>query len=220
MQALQHNYGSVDGAIIHLYPDEHHHPDYNWGIAQVPGVSSTTEWVTITTDAGARNSTFIDPAPEGMFWPHFGSQLMIAFRGVSITNSGTAAIGSSGVRLWADDCVIQGGGRGTSGPHPFGDTTLYEDVYLTNCSISQVNQATTDAVLVRGITISQIADDSFQNVPLVVNCTVDDVDPDPIVNGQVVHTDMDSDGNILLFGGETGTSQYSNETFKLVVDEE
>jgi hypothetical protein len=50
-------------------------------------------------------------------------------------------------------------------------------MYYTDSSITEVQQATTGATFCRGLAITRISDDSFQNVPMVVNCYVEDVDP-------------------------------------------
>lgn len=159
---------NADGGIVRLVPGTHYCSD---GGAAGP-IACDNEWVTITTAAGGTRSNTV-LMPGGI-----PATRKIALRGITLKNSGVIGMGYSDrtqAHVWADDCTIIGDGRGITTAHPL--SSEYGYLYYTGCSITEVHQATSGSKLCRGLTITRISDDAFQNVPAIYNCTVDDVDP-------------------------------------------
>jgi PKD repeat protein len=198
---------NADGGIVHLMPGSH-----TCATGGVAGpILCDNEWVTITTAAGGtKANTVLLP---GSIVP----TRKIALRGITLNGGGTLGMSATQrvlARVWADDCAIIGSGRGISGSHPL--SSEYQQLYLTNSSITQVNQATSGSNLCRGLTITTIADDAFQNVPLVINCLVDDIDP--LSTG--IHADCwqhgggnstnKIDDNVIVYGLKATNMKYQS----------
>lgn len=159
---------NADGGIVRLTPGSH---VCGAGEASEP-VACDDEWLIITTAAGGtRSNTILLPGsivPTGK----------IAVRGITLEGSGSLGMGYADrgqTRVWAHDCTLIGSGRGLTWAHPL--SSEYKALYFTQCSITEVHQATSGSSLCRGLTITRISDDAFQNVPAIYNCVVDDVDP-------------------------------------------
>lgn len=159
---------NADGGIVRLMPGTHSNAD---GGVSGP-VACVDEWLTITTAAGGTRSNTILGT---------GSQLptsKIALRGITLSGSGVLGMSydnRTATQVWADDCALVGSGRGITFSHPL--SSEFQRLYYTGCSITEVHQATSGSQLCRGLTITRISDDAFQNIPAVYNCVVDDVDP-------------------------------------------
>ena len=159
---------NADGGIVRLMPGNH--TCSNGGVAGP--ILCDTEWLTITTAAGGTRSNTV-LLPGGIV-----PTRKIAVRGITLNGAGTLGMGGSDrtqAHVWADNCSIIGSGRGNSWAHPL--SSEYARLYYTGSSITEVAQATSGSQLCRGLTITRISDDAFQNVPLVINCAVDDIDP-------------------------------------------
>lgn len=159
---------NADGGVVRLTPGSH--GCSSGGVAGP--IQCDDEWLTITTAAGGtyENTVLL---PGGIV-----PTRKIALRGIRLQGSGTIGMSydhRQQTTVWADGCDIIGSGRGISTAHPL--SCEYARLYYTGCSISQVHQATSGSNLCRNLSIYTISDDAFQNVPLVINCVVDDVDP-------------------------------------------
>lgn len=157
-----------DGGVVRLMPGTHVCSDGG----ATGAVQCENEWLTVTTAAGgtAENTTLLS-----------GGTLPVrklAIRGITLQGAGVFAMSyneRSQCTVWADGCHIVGAGRGITTAHPL--SSEYARLYYTDCSISELHQATSGSLLCRNLSISRISDDAFQNVPMVVNCIVDDLDP-------------------------------------------
>jgi len=159
---------NADGGIVRLTPGTH---VCSAGGASGP-IACDNEWLTITTAAGGTRSNTILTS-GGIV-----ATRKIAVRGITLRGSGVMGMSyndRSQAVVWADDCTLIGAGRGITTAHPL--TSEYKNLYYTGCSITEVHQATSGSDLCRGLTITRISDDAFQNVPCIFNCVVDDVDP-------------------------------------------
>jgi hypothetical protein len=165
----------LDGAIVRLKPGTHAADNADiW--TETP---TNNEWVTITTAAGGTvNDTKLVPQ-SGCFVTG-----KLAVRGVTMdrsAGSGTVIDMISSypnATVWCDGCRMIGSGQYNAGSSILG--TGLSKVYLTDCWISDCDYPTLNSnatCMARGLVIEHISNDAFQNVPLVVNCTVDDISP-------------------------------------------
>jgi hypothetical protein len=166
----------LDGGVIRLRPGTHAADSANiW--SEMPTVN---EWVTITTaEGGTRENTILRPG-SGCFLTS-----KLALRGITVDRSGgggpvidsTSAYGPNEA-VWCDGCRMIGAGRWGKNTYPLSGNI--GRVYLTECAITECDYPTLNSnstLLARGLDIKHIGNDAFQNVPMVVNCTVDDIDP-------------------------------------------
>jgi hypothetical protein len=165
----------VDGAIIRLNPGVHEADNANiW--TEFP---TRDEWVTITTAAG-------DPPESVVLHPKSGCFVTskLAVRGITIERPPTGGVSIDSTtwygqaNLWLDRCRLIGTGRWNKNSAAVGNN--FKAIYMTECSVSDCDFATVGSGvtrLARGLDIHHIGDDAFQNVPMIVNCTVDDIDP-------------------------------------------
>lgn len=159
---------NADGGIVRLTPGNHSCSSGGVG----GSIACDNEWLTITTAAGGTHENTV-LLPGGIV-----PTRKIALRGLTLKGAGTLAMSYNDrtqCMVWADGCSLIGSGRGITTSHPL--SSEYAALYYTESSITQVHQATSGSVLCRNLTIHTISDDAFQNVPLVINCVVDDIDP-------------------------------------------
>lgn len=158
-----------DGGVVHIMPGSYTCSTGGVGDA----VTCDSEWLTLTTaEGGSADNTILTAG--GSIVP----TRKLRLKGLTLKGSGTLSMNSSEVTrttLWVDGCKVIGSGRGVSFAHPL--SYEYARTYYTDSLITEVQQATTGATLCRGLTITRISDDAFQNVPFVSNCYVDDIDP-------------------------------------------
>jgi len=157
-----------DGGIVRLLPGNH---TCNTGGIR-DAIACNNEWLTITTAASGNvsNTTLLigDMVPTRK----------LRVRDITIKGSGNLRMPYNERmqgQLWIDRCALIGDGRTSPNPHPL--AIEHGRLYYTDSSITQVQQATSGAFFCRGLKITNLSDDAFQNVPLVLNCVVDDVDP-------------------------------------------
>jgi len=164
-----HGYGDkADGGIVRLKPGDHRFE--NGGVSSVPVVD---EWLTITTaDGGTVDNTRIIGRTS------IPTIKLLRCKGVTLQSPqpGHAVIKDVGTDsdVWVDGCKLLGSGRWSPQSNPIGYGAT---VWYTDCSITNVDFATPNGVFARGLTIEHIGNDSFQLCPMVVHCTVDDLDP-------------------------------------------
>ncbi len=167
--------GDAGGGIVRLMAGVH--------VAR-PGeatyIVNPSEWLTVTTArGGTTTNTVIQPAEPGTVgvgWPGID---LLHIEGIGLQDSGAVVIGNrTEAKLWLDHCDLQGSGRYSAyASHPVFNLSEFEYSYLTNTRISEVSMAVSGgARLCRNIDISTISDDAFQNVPLIINCTANDLD--------------------------------------------
>jgi hypothetical protein len=198
---------NADGGIVRLLPGRH--TSSNGGIDQA--IACDNEWLTITTSEGGSAADTI-VLPGGV-----APTRKIHVRGLTLEGGGT--LGMSGTervqsKMWVDRCVLIGSGRNVPGAHPVG--CEYARLFYTDSSITQVQQATSGSALCRGLTITAIGDDAFQNVPCVMNCRVDDIDP----QGSGAHADAwqhgmgndtnKSDDNVIVYNVVATNLKYQS----------
>lgn len=159
---------NADGGIVRLTPGEHW---CNGGGVGGP-IACDNEWVTITTAPGG-NVDNTKLLPGGVT-----STRKLAVRGITLQGSGILGMSYNERMqnaLWVDDCNLIGAGRGNPSAHPL--SPEWGALYYTEDTITEVHQATSGAKFCRNLSIHRISDDAFQNIPMVVNCVVDDMDP-------------------------------------------
>jgi hypothetical protein len=152
-------------------------------------IACEDEWATIATAEGGDYSNTVFTYP-----PSIVPIRKLRLLGLTLNRGGTLNINDDEARAslcWADSCVLIGNGHGAQTDHPISDYSNWAGAYYTDCIITQLGQATSGAKLCRGLQISHIHDDAFQNVPLVINCSVDDVDP----------LDLGAHADVWQFGG-------------------
>ncbi len=157
---------NADGGIVRLMQGTHNSD--NGGVTST--IACDYEWLTITTDDGGNpdNTTILSGGIPTVRKLHI--------QNVTLSGGGVLSMGDRGQdKVWADGCRLVGSGRQVTGSHPLGYE--YGRMFYTDCSITQVQQATTGSALCRNLNISHIGDDAFQNVAMVVNCDVMDIDP-------------------------------------------
>jgi len=166
---LANGYGDkADGGIVRLKSGYHRMDD--GGVISVP---TYDEWLTITTaEGGSRTDTVIYDRAS------MTRTERLKVKGVSLHCSQARwpiipDLGPDSI-LWVDDCELRGVGRLFVQSHPigYGHPVWYTDSYISECDF-----ATPNADLARGLTIENIGHDAFQLCPMVINCTVDNVDP-------------------------------------------
>ena len=166
----------VDGGIVRLNPGTHYAD--NAGIwSEMPTVN---EWVTITTAAGRDHRQHDAGAQLGTFVTS-----KLAVRGITLDRSDgggvvldSMATYSANDTVWVDGCRMIGSGQFNRSSSLLGQQ--YGNIYMTECSISHCDYPTLNSnasYLARGLAIENISNDAFQNVPMVVNCTVDNIRP-------------------------------------------
>lgn len=77
---------------------------------------------------------------------------------------------------WFDDCDFVGSGATLAGSSPI-NFQQGQLTYYTNCRFSNMDMALRDARLVRDCTVEHCGNDAMQSCPLVLGCTVRDIDP-------------------------------------------
>ena len=167
-------YGSrADGGIVRLKPGTHSMD--NGGFYDA--ISTSDEWVTITTAAGGtRSNTLI--VDRNSLMP---SVKLFCCRGITVKSGGQyryVFLGGSDVSdpyLWLDDCDIIGSGRWVAGSNPIPQT--WDKKWLTSSYITNVDFAVGVGQMARGLTIEGIGNDAFQHCPMVVDCSANDLDP-------------------------------------------
>jgi hypothetical protein len=208
---------NADGALIRVMPSEE---PYRLLAGTATGeIPCVNEWATITTaDGGSQSNTILEPPRPGD--DPIVPVRKLCFRGLKLDGGGTLDIDDEEARssrLWADGCALVGDGQGLPWPsHPISDYSHYAGAYYTDTSITQLGQATSGAELCRGLQISHIHDDAFQDVSLVVNCTVDDINP--LDTGE--HADVwqhwggnevnQKDDNVIVYGLRATNIYYQN----------
>jgi K319-like protein len=163
----------ADGGIVYMMPGTH--TLSNGGIgAEIPTVN---EWVVVTTaTAGTKDTTIIQSGSNPPV-------KLLAYRGVTLKSTGAYSylLGQltssllSASSFWVDDCKCVGAGRWVDGSSIAAwdyDRGYFTDSYLSDCDFP-----TRGATSCRGLTIEHIGNDSFQNIPMIVNCTINDQDP-------------------------------------------
>ncbi len=194
---------NADGGIVRLMPGSH-----TCSTGGVAGpIACDNEYVTITTAAGGtRDNTTLLP---GNIVP----TRKICVRGITLNGSGVLAMSGTDrlqTQMWVDNCTLIGAGMGLGWAHPL--AVEWQNLYYTDSSITQVAQATSGSTLCRGLTIAHISDDAFQNIPMVVNCTVDDINP--LSTG--VHADCwqhgggAGDDNVIVYGLRATNLMYQS----------
>ncbi len=164
----------ADGGIVRLKPGTHHMS--NGGIFDL--ISTSSEWVTITTAAGGtRSNTIIYDHDTVM-----PKTKLLKCSGITVQSGGqwgyvfTAPSGFSSGHVWLDDCDIIGSGRHTNGSHPVQHTSVGTEWY-TNSYVYDTDFGVGGGELARGLTMVHLGNDAFQHCPMIVNCTVDDDNP-------------------------------------------
>jgi hypothetical protein len=157
----------VDGGIIRLRPGTH--------MTSNPGSYSCSEWLTIMADTGGTtgNTILKSGGSAGYSVTH------LHVKGVTLDRSGGGSvILDYASELWVDGCNELGSGQYNAASYCIGLSS--SRVYSTECSISNCDYPTLNSnttYLARGLKISNISNDAFQNVPMVVNCSVNNIDP-------------------------------------------
>jgi len=161
------------GGVVRLYAGVHS------AVSSAPSVLGGDEWVTVTTAAGGNTSNTIVIAASAI-----RNVERVAIKGITLDRSGgggaivaaNSTVGSL-MQVWIDDCALIGSGRWILQSNPVGlnpRTVYWTDSSITACDYATRNTA--EQYLARGLTISTIGHDAFQNFPMIVNCTVDDID--------------------------------------------
>jgi hypothetical protein len=162
---------NADGGIVRLVPSD---TPYVCSSGKATGrIACPNEWLTITTAGGGDRENTRLTAPASLLPVE-----KVRVHGVTLLKNASFSLDDpEWCSLWIDRCALIGDGQGANGGHPLLRSTYYKQTFYTDSSITQLAQATTGAALCRGLAITNISDDAFQNVPLVVNCTVDNVQP-------------------------------------------
>jgi hypothetical protein len=185
------------GGIVRLNPGAH-----AWNSGNVSdSFTCPNEWLIITTAAGGTTANTTLTGGTGA-----GNIERLLVRGITV--SGRWVINPTDAYFhatptaccWYDQCRCLGGGQWNSNSYVVGINT--PAAYQTDCTISNCDFAvmTDRTLMARGLTVTNIGNDAFQNVPLVVNCTVDNVDP----GATGWHADVVGDGyqsNLWQSGG-------------------
>ncbi len=164
----------VDGGIIRVNAGTHNMA------GSYTAMAAENEWLTIAAaSVGARENTRIvsngTPPPQAK---------KLKVQGVTLQQSSGQVIyfttaNAEGAQIWVDDCAVIGSGRYVNNSNPIARTLQVK--YMTDCYITAVDFAfhgdATGTYLARGLTIEHIGNDAFVRVPMIVNCTADDVDP-------------------------------------------
>jgi hypothetical protein len=174
---------NADGGIVLLKPGTDSNPAIHLSAtgeiwSEIPVAN---EWVTVTAAPGGTRANTILRAGAN---PFFDIRLM-AFKGITLTREGSGGFvygplsqGPS-MSVWVHDCSAIGLDLWTWASyvisHDIG-AHYYTGTRITNSSFAVPPRS---SKLCRGLTIEHIGNDAFQEVPMVVNCTVDDVDPGP-----------------------------------------
>ncbi|HZZ43835.1 MAG TPA: dockerin type I repeat-containing protein [Tepidisphaeraceae bacterium] len=162
--------GNVDGATIYLMAGNYTITAGMWNQTAL----STSRWLSITHAPGLTKS---DVTILGTIANSAGSNDGLQTKLVKVSDvtlkgmvTGSAKIVDS---VWYDNVVMVGPGRsaGTS----FRESQ-FDNRYITNSSISDMQDAPDAINIYRGVTIDSIAQSGFHNSPLVINSTVSNID--------------------------------------------
>lgn len=160
---------NADGAIVRLNPGTHSMS--NGGIwTEIP---VTDEWVTLTTAAGGnRANTILQHGNGGT-----PKVKLLKAEGLTLKSDGqydfAINIGLSQAQVWVNDCDLIGAGKWVDGGYLTTDPSYYTNSHISNVYPVAIMRG----LLARGLTLEHIGCDAFTNIPLVVNSTVDDIDP-------------------------------------------
>ena len=151
----------ADGGIVRLNVGDH---IFKQG--GTTAVTTTTEWMTIAAASGGTVADTRIVSQQSM-------PTIALLRCDGIGLCGQQIIKGWGGQFWADSCSLIGQ-TGATEPEPVynGGPNWYTDCYIT-----AVRFATPNACFARGLTIENITADAFNNCPMVVNCTADELNP-------------------------------------------
>lgn len=167
LQSVRAEQGDVDGAIIYLNPGE-----YSWGPYSSPTVSNSLQWATIMPSPGTtREEAIIAEAVPGGLRTNLIRAHNVTFAPGVLLLPGSI----HDMRLWIDQCVAVGEG-------PTSDSSLFRgqswtDAYVTSSSLSEYTNGTLYSSIVRNTSLEDLGSDAFSMSRLVVNSSVDGIDP-------------------------------------------
>lgn len=170
LQDIQRDAGTsvvdaCDGAVIYCLPGQ-----YTWGGAVSPYPRTLNRWATVMPAPGVSREDVVFTA----LGPNGFTTRLIAAHGVTTGQTMAFRSGGSPKFLWVDDVNIQGPDRVTGGSPLMGN--LWTGMWVTNTTISDVQDGVKYAALARDVHISRISADAFSMSRLVINSEVDDVD--------------------------------------------
>lgn len=166
------------GGTIYLLPGTHT-PSHGGSYGDY---AAANEWMTVSAAPGY--------GPDDVTMISGGGKFVrkLRFRNLTLrcTSDSAPVVWNMGTTnrlstyLWIDSCAMIGRGREyTTNEHPL--YIRYDEQFTTDSSISDVNEAfyglDMTAMICRGLNISTISGDAFRNVPFVVNCVVNDINP-------------------------------------------
>ncbi len=159
-----------NGGIVWLSPGIH-----NMNSSGSGNVYNDNEWITIKPVVLGRDKTILQTSDktlshvkkikvEGIKIKRmdFGDYAML-FQPPSLFQN---------VSVWIDNCEIEGLGREVQEQRIMGNVKAY----YTNSHIHDTRFPTDMGILARSLNLTQVGEDAFRNMPLIVNCNVDDID--------------------------------------------
>ena len=164
--SIQSAGGTADNGTIYLLPG-----DYMWADVGNAWTYPTNSygWLTVTAAPGVdRSSVRITSSPNNDRL----STHLVHVQNVTLTAS-IGQLDHNTPAIWYDGCAVTGSGR---------DDGLVLNGwagggYVTDCTISNVQNGTRFMTLVRNTTATRLGEDAFSSSQMVVNCTASDLDP-------------------------------------------
>ena len=172
--------GDCGGGIIYLLPGTH--TCTNGGYFGDHAAANEYLLVTAAPGHGPNDTILVSGTARKVRKIHF-QDLTMQRTTVDYCVWDLGAPGCYDCDIWVDGCRLIGRGReNTEDEHPL--YLVYKNLYCTDTSITEVATAFYGGgmykmynMICRNVTITQISDDAFRNVPLVINCSADDIDP-------------------------------------------
>ncbi len=203
VQALS-NESKCDGAKIYLEEGA-----WTLGTSYTYSTLTVDEWIYFTKAPGAsKENVIIDTGgtAHGTTWG--------CFKDLTISNKVTKnrITWHSPSNLWCDNVDIIGFNRTVTDSSPIRRDGVSRSDYpcwFTDCYVYNVDMAFREAYFCRGCDIEHIANDAFQNVECVINCTVDDIDPEDTYNHADVYQMWRYDkDNFIIYGLHATNCHY------------
>ncbi len=116
-------------------------------------------------------------------------------------------------RLWLDGCTLVGRDRHVELAHPVRFQCFRRGIWYTHTKVSNVRRAFPGAVLISACEARGLGEDAAQNVPTVLDMTVNDIHPiDPSVHADVWQV-WGAEGSGYVIDGVTATDLHGAGLF-------
>ncbi|MCX7001588.1 MAG: dockerin type I repeat-containing protein [Candidatus Sumerlaeota bacterium] len=188
------NGGDASNGIIYLMAG-----DYNWANGEWPDPATKKGFLTVMPAPGlTREQVRITSSGSSTEM----DTLLVRVKGLTVYNTALAHKNESNAVLWFDNCTLMGSGRDAD-LGCFASRGWDGGIYITDCAISNVQNAARGMVLTRNTTVTKYGEDAYSSSWVVINSVASDIDSSGITPDNPPHPDVIQNGcghNTIWYG--------------------